>query len=125
MEANLFGENLKRKRQEFGRTQQDMAKILHIQKSTYGGYERGEILPPIDKLEVIARSFLTSIDELIGLKMDTKLKHTVITDSEVLAKRYKKWRDVIGDGYFTDEEIDELMEYAKYIMWRRKMTKNG
>lgn len=117
--------NLRKKRLEYGKTQEEMAKILHVKRATYGEYERGKISPPLEKVEMMAEYFQMSIDSLIGINMDSKIKHTVLTTSEELAERYKKWNEVIGYGHFTDAEIDELMNYAKYIIWRRKMKENG
>lgn len=111
--------NLRKKRLEYGKTQEEMAKLLHVKRATYGEYERGKISPPLEKVELMAEYFQTSIDSLIGIKMNNRIKHTVLTDSEQLAERYRKWQEAIGDGDFTGDEVDEIISYAKYIIWRR------
>lgn len=112
--------NLRKKRLEYGKTQEEMAKLLNVKRATYGEYERGKISPPLEKVEMMASIFQMSIDSLIGVKMDSKMEHTVLISSEHLAERYKKWDDVIGDTRFTDEEIGEIIDYVRYIVWRKK-----
>ena len=111
--------NLRKKRLEYRKTQEEMAKILHVKRATYGEYERGKISPPLEKVEMMAEFFQTSIDSLIGIDMNSRIKHTVLTNSEELADRYLRWQNAVGYGDFTDEEVDEIINYAKYIIWRR------
>ncbi|MCQ2308076.1 MAG: helix-turn-helix domain-containing protein [Bacteroidales bacterium] len=43
-----------------------MAAILNVRRSTYGEYERGKILPPMDKMKILADYFCVSVDYLYG-----------------------------------------------------------
>lgn len=61
-----FSSRLKYLRKEKGKTQQSIAELLKVQRSTYGEYERGKILPPMDKLKVLADYFGISVDYLMG-----------------------------------------------------------
>lgn len=63
---DLFSQRLKYLRKEKGKTQQDMADFMNIRRSTYGEYERGKIVPPMDKLKVLADFFSVSVDYLMG-----------------------------------------------------------
>ena len=47
--ANL-GELLAELRHDRGLKQEELADILHLSKSTISSYERGQQLPPLDKL---------------------------------------------------------------------------
>lgn len=62
----IFSIRLKRLRKEREKTQEDMSKLLHIQRSTYGEYERGKIMPPVSKIKVLADYFGVSVDYLMG-----------------------------------------------------------
>lgn len=62
----IFPERLKALRKDHERRQEDMAKLLKIQRSTYGEYERGKIVPPIDKIKILADYFGVSVDYLMG-----------------------------------------------------------
>lgn len=48
------------------KTQSEMASIINVQRTTYGGYERGQILPPYDKIKMLANYFNVSVDYLMG-----------------------------------------------------------
>lgn len=47
------------------KTQQNLADLLKVRRSTYGEYERGKILPPMDKMKVLADYFGVTVDYLI------------------------------------------------------------
>lgn len=71
MKDLIFAERLRELRKSRGKTQQDLADLLNIRRSTYGEYERGVILPPTDKIQVLANYFNVTVDWLIG-KEETK-----------------------------------------------------
>lgn len=62
----MFSQRLKTLRKERQKTQQDMADFLNIQRSTYGEYERGRIMPPYDKIKKLADYLGVSIEYLMG-----------------------------------------------------------
>lgn len=55
---------LKDLRKEWKLTQNEMANILNVAKSTYRGYEKGYIIPPLDTLIKMADYFGVSLDYL-------------------------------------------------------------
>lgn len=63
---DIFSKRLKDMRRDNGKTQEDMAKLLNIRRSTYGEYERGKIMPPVDKIKILADYFGVSVDFLMG-----------------------------------------------------------
>ena len=67
-----FNTKIKDLRKEHKKTQQNMADLLKIRRSTYGEYERGKILPPMDKMKILADYFNVSIDYLIGGSNETE-----------------------------------------------------
>ncbi len=64
----LFGERLKRLRQEKGLGQIQLAKELDVGKSIISMWELGKCEPTLSKLVVIAKFFDVSIDFLAGLE---------------------------------------------------------
>ena len=62
----MFGNNLKRLRQDRNLTQQKLADILGVSRSAIGMYEGGEREPDFETLEVIADFFNVRLDELIS-----------------------------------------------------------
>lgn len=63
--ANL-GELLAELRHDRGLKQEELADILHLSKSTISSYERGQQLPPLDKLVCLADFFHVTTDYLLG-----------------------------------------------------------
>lgn len=74
-----------------------MAEILNIQRATYGEYERGNNLPPIDKLMIIAETLGVSIDYLVG-KADQEVIDVHHRIKKVLSNLENKTNNVIYNG---------------------------
>ena len=53
-------------RHDRGLKQEELADILHLSKSTISSYERGQQLPPLDKLVCLADFFHVTTDYLLG-----------------------------------------------------------
>lgn len=146
-----FRKRLKKLRIDSGKTQDEMAKLLNIKRTTYGEYERGKIIPAINKIEKLASIFNVTPQFLIGWdagKTNGKLPFETINkmakyfnvDTEILGGidfyksaeekteleaavnliiQAKKWNEAIGSVHFTDDEMEELINYAKYIISKR------
>lgn len=65
---NNFSSRLKLLRKERKETQQALADLLNVRRSTYGEYERGKILPPMDKMKSLADHFGVTVDYLFSGK---------------------------------------------------------
>lgn len=57
-------------RKEKGETQETLAALLEVRRSTYGEYERGKIRPPSSKLFTLAEHFGVTVDYLVGFTED-------------------------------------------------------
>ncbi len=103
-----FGLRLKEARKHAGITQQQLADILGVAKSTVAGYESGNREPDFFKIKLIAQTLSIDADYLLGIKrnyfpttkeeqehlykyriIDTKGKHTVDTVLEMEYNRCK------------------------------------
>lgn len=60
-----FPEQLKMARLNLGHTQQQVADLMGITKSTYCGYETGKRQPDVEKIKLLARILQTSGDTLL------------------------------------------------------------
>lgn len=68
-----FGEILRRLRKNSGMTQDDLAKVLCISKSTVSGYEQDWRFPTPDMLVRIANVFHVSTDYLLGREKERRV----------------------------------------------------
>lgn len=95
--------NIRKQRKLSSKTQEDMAKILNVKRATYGEYERGNNLPPIDKLIVIADCFGVSIDYLVG-----RSEQQIIDVAQTIEHILKTLEHNRSCLRFNDNELSEL-----------------
>ena len=104
---------IKALRKEKKQTQQNIADLLGVRRSTYGEYERGKILPPMDKLKIIAEHFGVTIDYLIGNEEQTEeTEETEIDVSgnlESALEYLKNDNDLFFNGKPLDDETRDLL----------------
>lgn len=62
----MFGENLRKLREERKMTQQETAQIFGLKQRTYSNYEKGITEPPYKTLIHIADYYRVSTDFLLG-----------------------------------------------------------
>ena len=77
-----FNKRLKELRKRKGLSQQQLADILRISKSSVNMYERGEREPSIDTLEAIADHFNVDMDYLLG-------KTNIPRANSIVPEKYK------------------------------------
>lgn len=114
-----IGNRLKNIRESRNISREEIALEFNISVDDVLNYEKGLREIPIEYLKLFATYFNVSVDELIYFDVDNR-RTVFITKDEELSKRYKKWQELIGyDFKFTDEEIDEIINFAKYVISKR------
>ena len=110
-----FTQRLIELRKEDRKTQEEMANILNVKRSTYGAYERGTILPPYDKIEAIAKYFNVTVDYLMGnSSINADASSSAVHDvnqslSNLINELKDKSTPLNVDGYILDDESRELL----------------
>jgi methanogenic corrinoid protein MtbC1 len=66
----MISKNIKVLRQKHHMNQKDLAKLLEVSQSSIAHYENGDRQPTIESLMKMASFFKTSVDELIGHKLE-------------------------------------------------------
>lgn len=74
--------NLKTLRKERNKTQQEVAEALHINRSTYNGYEQGISEPNFDVVLNLADYFGCSVDYLLGHRMPYLIDKSSLTEKQ-------------------------------------------
>jgi len=105
-----FKDMLKRLREERGLSQDELARLTQLSKSTISMYENGNREPKFETLEVIADFFNVDMNTLL----DKKQPIMVLTQQE--ETHIKKYRQLDADG---KEEIDDLID-VKLAKLQRK-----
>ncbi|GKU77270.1 transcriptional regulator [Paenibacillus sp. L3-i20] len=93
MIAIIFGEKLKKERNNKGWSQEELAEKLFVSRQSVSKWENGQNYPSIEILIKLSDLFEVTIDEL--LRSDENLTNKVIKDSKKLAyPRLKLFFDV-------------------------------
>ena len=64
---SIIGDRLKKQRLNKQLTQSEVADTMHIGRSTYTGWERGNFFPDLDKLISLCKFYNKSADYFLGL----------------------------------------------------------
>lgn len=112
-----FGENLRAARESKGYTQQQVADMMQIDKSTYCGYETGKRQPDMNKIKLLSKILGISGDDLLetdyaGKKAPADDGKRSVSDDDI------KFALFGGSGEITDEMYDEVKRFAAYIKQR-------
>lgn len=112
----VFCKRLRAKREEAGKTQQEMADILNIKRATYSSYERGKIKPPSDKIERIAKALNVAPQYLLNWETNTEESE----EMEAVAKMQKDVREFEDD--VEQSVIKRYGEKIKEMRLERKLS---
>ena len=99
---------LKELRKSKGLTQDELAKIFKISRSTIGMYENGSREPDYETLELIADFFNVDIDFLLGRSNKTT---KLIKPNTLIA--------YFDDTEYSKEELNEIRKFAEFIKSKR------
>ncbi len=106
-----FSEKLKKLRKERKVTQEQLASIIGVERSSIGKYETGT-QPSTDIMKRIADYFGVTVDYLLG--REEKSSVTSATENDFKVALFG------GDGEVTDEMWDEVKQFAEYIKAKYK-----
>lgn len=113
-----FGKKICAMRMELGLSQEEASSRLNLAKSTYGNYERGDRKIPLPDLVALSRFYGFSIDEFVKEEKELCQSSDSFETNEFERKR-RIWRVEFGHVDWTPEEIEELKNYAQYLIAKR------
>ncbi|MBN6849414.1 helix-turn-helix transcriptional regulator [Staphylococcus saprophyticus] len=110
----MFSQNLKYLRNKHDMEQIDLAhKLGKKSASSISEWEKGKYTPKLKTLSEIATIFNVSIDDLMDVDLSTMKEEKKQTNSfETIAAHL--------DGELTEDEWQEILDYAEYIKSKRK-----
>lgn len=113
-----FSQRLKQLRKEKKVTQEQLAKIIGVERSSVGKYESSSVTPSPDVLARMSDYFGVSIDYLLGKvsnekNADSPLKPT-ITDRDLQVALFG------GDEEVTDAMWEEVKNFAAFVKSKNK-----
>lgn len=113
-----FHEELKAARIKIGLTQQQIADILGVTKSTYCGYETAKRSPDPQRIKQLAKILHVSADTLLDTSFGEQ-KEKSPTPAEAEAGEIEKWLTdlLVQRGYIRDGEDISDRDAAFLIHW--------
>lgn len=109
---HIYSERLKKLRNNKGKTQDDMAQILGIKRSTYGEYERGKIKPPFDKIMQIAKYFDVSPSYIMGWQQEA-IESAAEMQRELLKYEDEQEAKVLSDIHAVNLVVGNTLQYYR------------
>ncbi len=114
----MFSYRLKQLRNNSNLTQRDLAKLLNLTQSTIAYYESGRKLPTLANAKLIAETFDTSLDYLVGIS------HKQIAQENIEAgpPPEQLWRDI---KKLSPKSLKDLKCFVKYLEFRDRQDKQN
>ena len=115
-----FGKKLKAARKSRGYTQQQIADLMKIDKSTYCGYETGKRQPDVQKIKQLSEILGVSGDTLLETgyeKAPTEPGERSISDAELKFALWGNSEDM------DDDDLADVRRYAAFVRERKKDRK--
>lgn len=74
--ASKVGSRIRALREEAGLTQSELAAATYVTRQSVGNWERGNTLPDVQSLQLVAKALNTTVDGLLGDDLPTMMEET-------------------------------------------------
>lgn len=101
----------------------ELSKELGLDIETLNEYENGTKTIPLDILIKLSHYFQISLDSLVGVVVENKKDKSQVaflTQNKKILERFEKWTNMLGSITLTDEEVNKIMEFTKFLISQRK-----
>lgn len=115
-----LGEQIRKMRIQKNLTIMEMANELDISADDLHSYETGARKIPFEMLKKISEYLGVEIGHNEGLNYTKKDDESTIQATSRILKITKRWNEEVGETHFSDEEMDKLISYAKFLISQRK-----
>ncbi len=106
----MYGDKLKKIRENNGLSQSDLAKILFIKRNAYTQYETEYVIIPIKHLNTICNYFNVSLDYIFNFSNILNYKESIKDiDKNLSGERLKEFRK---ENKITLEKIGEILNIS-------------
>lgn len=99
---------------------EEFSNEIGISVAEIKSYKSGQLPVPVGIINLVADFFGISISDIIEEHKDHgkngRKKANLKKDR---LRRFKEWHETFGDIDFSDEEINKMMEYAKFLISQR------
>ena len=97
-------------RKEKRKNQEDLASLLNVTRATISAYETDKIMPPYDKIKMLADYFSVSVEYLTGADPQKDSSQIDVSETlRLLLNQLHEDSDLTIDGITLDEHSKELL----------------
>jgi transcriptional regulator with XRE-family HTH domain len=116
--STIFAQNVVRYRKKKGLSQYDLADLTGLSRRMISHYEREGILPPMEKLEILAKSLNVKISQLF----EEESEHTdsSIDLSGIDPRSVKKLKDILS---LAPEDRNDLYRVLNKLVRKNQLEK--
>lgn len=119
----MVSTTLKKLLEKTGKTQREVADDLGLNRQRFNFYVTGKREPDNEMLQVLADYFNVTVDYLLG---KTQKNKPVTPEEDELAKlledpETREFYELIKD--FSDDELEDLLNYGQYLIAKRDSKK--
>lgn len=113
-----IGQRIKTIRQQQGMSIDDLAIRLGKNRTTIYRYENGDIENlPLGILDSLANALNTTPAYLMGWDMSKNEEQINYGEVDAAILKYtEKWVDEFGTGIFEDDEVEKIIQYARFLL---------
>ena len=92
------------------KNQEDLAALLNVTRATISAYETNKIMPPYDKIKMLADYFNVSVEYLTGVSSEEDSSPVDVSETlRLLLNQLHEDSDLTIDGITLDEHSKELL----------------
>jgi transcriptional regulator with XRE-family HTH domain len=118
--AKIFAKNVTRLRKKSGLSQYDLAAKTDISRCTIGHYENEGMLPPADRLQVLAAALEVPVSKLFE---ENAVKTNSAADlSDINPRSVKKLRDILS---LPAEDRNDLYRILNKMLRKNQLEKQS
>ena len=121
-----IGETLKRLRRERGLTQAEVAKAIHVNRSTYTKYETDVNMPNLEQLKAISAIFDVSSDDILTPKLSVP-QATTVPAAPIIQKPAVRSDEekLLGVYNSLDEQSKNQLMSVAYLIMSQSLKAQG
>lgn len=120
-----IGETLKRLRRERGLTQAEVAKAIHVNRSTYTKYETDVNMPNLEQLKAISAIFDVSSDDILTPKLS--VPQAIVPAAPIIQKPAVRSDEekLLGVYNSLDEQSKNQLMSVAYLIMSQSLKAQG
>ena len=114
------GNIIKKLRLERKLTLEEFSNETGIPIEELKNYETGKSQIPKSVIETLAKFLNVTIDDLTSANITVNGTHMAyVSNSKTHVRHLKLWYEAVGDVVLKDEELEKIIEYAKFLLYMR------